>query len=57
MLLLALLAAVALAVLLGSLRLFAVALIAFVLSLYPLALVLVGIGGAAMLAFYFYHRR
>ena len=57
MLSLALLAAVALGVLLGSLRLFAVALIAFFLSLYPLALVLVGIGGAAILFFYFYERR
>jgi len=38
-------------------RLFAFALIALFLSRYPLALVLVGVGGAAIWFFYFNDRR
>ena len=57
MLTLALLAAVALGALVGSLRLIAFALIALFFSRYPLALVLVGVGAAAIWAFYFYYYR
>ena len=56
MLSLALLLAVGLGFLLGSLRLFVLALMAFLLSLYPLALVLLGIGGIAVWAYHYYRR-